>query len=556
MVRRLLQLVKNKLIGAKKTVNQESQEENKEQDWEKRKAELMTKARRRTAGNKPKSQNKNRKETGAAEEIKHREVLPKAKVNQTKNTRGKKENSARPGGSGNRKRKYPRKKDNAPKGYPEKEKIKKPHDWNIDNFKVEPVEGKLRFHDLNLRLELMHAIFEAGFQYCTPIQEAILKSTLEGKDATGKAQTGTGKTAAFLITIINKFLLNPPAGVRRPGAPRALILAPTRELVMQIAADAKLLTKFTDISVVEIYGGMDYHKQQRRLRSNPIDILAATPGRLLDFQHKRDVFLGSVETLVIDEADRMLDMGFIPDVRKIINSTPSKSKRQTMFFSATLSGEVIRLAGLWTKDAVNVEIEPENVAGTSVNQIVYIVTGNEKFSLLFNIIQKQKLEKVIVFANRKDEAHPLQEQLKKYGISCEVLSGDVDQKKRIKTLNNFKDGSIRVLVATDVASRGIHVDDISHVINYTLPQDPEDYVHRIGRTGRAGALGTSISFASEDDSFYIPAIENFIGNKLNCVYPEDELLAPPQPDKTGTQNESKRREEHEGNINPSQEENS
>jgi len=407
---------------------------------------------------------------------------------------------------------------------------KKKHEedkWDISEYKVPAVEGKTRFHDFNLQKELMHAIYNMGFLYCTPIQKAILKSTLQKKDATGKAQTGTGKTAAFLITIINNFLTNPSKAVRRPGAPRALIIAPTRELVMQIAEDARALVKYTDIAVAEVYGGMEFNKQLNRMKRGLVDILVATPGRLLDFQKRHVIFLGNIEIIVIDEADRMLDMGFIPDVKKIINSTPPKSKRQTLFFSATLNDDVRRLANQWTKDAVNVEIEPAKITVESIKQIVYIVTNDQKFALLYNIIKKENLDKVLVFANRKDEAHPLYEMLLKFGLSSEVLSGDVDQRKRIKTLNDFKEGKIKILVATDVASRGIHVDDISHVINFTLPQDPEDYIHRIGRTGRAGASGTSISFASEDDSFYIPAIEKFIGKKFDCIYPDEDLLKEP-----------------------------
>jgi ATP-dependent RNA helicase RhlB len=232
--------------------------------------------------------------------------------------------------------------------------------------------------------------------------------------------------------------------------------------------------------------------------------------------------------LIIDEADRMLDMGFIPDVRKIVRSTPPKEKRQTLFFSATLNNDVKRLSSYWTKDSVFVDIEPAQVEVETVNQIVYIVTNEEKLPLLFNIITQKNLERVIIFANRRDETRDLYELLKKKGISCSILSGDVDQKQRIRTLDDFKQGKIRVLVATDVAGRGIHIDGVSHVINFTLPQDPEDYVHRIGRTGRAGASGTSISFASEDDSFYIPAIENYIGHSLACTYPEENFLKLPE----------------------------
>ncbi len=398
--------------------------------------------------------------------------------------------------------------------------------WDPASFNVPAEEGKARFHDFNLPDDLMHAIADLNFRYCTPIQKEILGPCLEGKDAFGQAQTGTGKTAAFLITIFSKLLANVKSGIRRPGAPRALIIAPTRELVIQIANDARALSKYTRLRIMEVYGGMDYNKQRSLLKKAPVDVLVATPGRLLDFQQKRELFLGSVETLVIDEADRMLEMGFIPDVRKIVRSTPPKIKRQTLLFSATLTDEVKRLSYQWTKDPVNIEIEPEKTAGESIEQIVYITSNEEKFNLLYNIITQQKLERVIVFANRRDETRMLEEQLAKSNISCKVLSGDVDQRLRLKTLNGFKAGEIKVLVATDVAGRGIHIDSVSHVINYTLPEDPEDYVHRIGRTGRAGASGISISFASEDDSFQIPAIEKFLGHKLICTYPPDELLKP------------------------------
>ncbi|HEX2867341.1 MAG TPA: ATP-dependent RNA helicase RhlB [Ignavibacteriales bacterium] len=404
---------------------------------------------------------------------------------------------------------------------------KQPDNWDAAQFKVEPSEGKTRFHDLNLPKELMHAIYDLGFQYCTPIQAEILFNTLNGRDATGKAQTGTGKTAAFLITAITRFLKEKPEPKRRNGAPRALIIAPTRELVMQIASDALNLGKYTNLVIMSVYGGMDYQKQKRQLNGQQVDILVATPGRLLDFYNRHDVHLSQVEILVIDEADRMLDMGFIPDVRKIVRSTPPKEKRQTLFFSATLTPDVERLAGYWTKDSVRVEIEPAQVEVESVKQIIYIVTNEEKYPLVYNLITKQNMDRVIIFANRRDETQGLTDLLLKHGISCALISGDVDQRQRIKTLDDFKNGRIRVLVATDVASRGIHVDGISHVINYTLPQDPEDYVHRIGRTGRAGATGTSISFATEDDSFYIPAIEVFLGHSMHCIQPDEKLLQLP-----------------------------
>lgn len=401
--------------------------------------------------------------------------------------------------------------------------------WDVSQFKIPPAEGKTRFHDFDLPNPLLHAIYDLGFEYCTPIQAEILPSSLSGKDASGRAQTGTGKTAAFLITVITRIFYNPIQGKRKPGTPRILILAPTRELVLQISEEARQLSKYCPMKIVSVFGGMDYVKQRNQLAVGPVDIIVATPGRLLDFQRRHDITLKKVEVLVIDESDRMLDMGFIPDVRKIIYSTPIKDKRQTLLFGATLTGQITRLASQWTSNPVTVEIEPEQVAVDTVEQIVYIVTASEKFALLFNIIDQQNLERVMVFCNRRDEVRRLAEMLTRYGINCSVLSGEVPQKKRIRRLEEFKAGKIRVLVATDVAGRGIHVEGMDHVINFTLPHDPEDYVHRIGRTGRAGAVGTSISFADEKEAFYIPAIQEFIDRDLNCIEPNENWLTMPKP---------------------------
>ncbi|WP_183730734.1 ATP-dependent RNA helicase RhlB [Desulfurispira natronophila] len=418
-----------------------------------------------------------------------------------------------------------------PQANPEQSRKKKTKaaNWSLEDFIVPPEKDKTRFHDMDLPLEVMQAVHDLGFQYCTPIQAKILPRTLEGKDAIGKAQTGTGKSAAFLITIITRLLADPR---QKPpvGTPRALILAPTRELAMQIAKDAHELCRYTPLNVVTLYGGMDMNKQRQRLESEPVDIVVATPGRLLDLKYQKYVFLAKVELLVIDEADRMLDMGFIPDVRQIVQATMPKNRRQTLIFSATLAPEVTRLASTWMTEAVEIEIEPDQVAVDSVDQQVFLATGDQKFTLLWNLIEQQQLERVIVFANRRDETRRLAESLERYRISCAILSGDIPQNKRIRTLEDFREGRIRVLVATDVAGRGIHVDGISHVINYTLPENPEDYVHRIGRTGRAGASGISVSFACEDGSFYIPAIEDFLGKKLSCIYPDEKLLQPlPKP---------------------------
>ncbi len=396
--------------------------------------------------------------------------------------------------------------------------------WAREDFSVEPAEGKTRFHDFDLPDSLMRAIQDQGFSYCTPIQAQVLGSTLKGQDAIGRAQTGTGKTAAFLISTITQLLETPPPDERFMGEPRALIIAPTRELVMQIANDAVGLTKHCPLNVMAFVGGMDFDKQIKQLEKQHCDILVATPGRLLDFCNRGEVHLDLIEVLILDEADRMLDMGFIPQVRQIIRQTPRKGDRQTLLFSATFSDDVMNLSQQWTQDPAIVEIEPERAASENVDQQVYAVTGSDKYKLLYNLITQLDLTRVMVFANRKDQVRRIQERLVRDGINAAQLSGDVPQHKRVKTLDSFKDGSLRVLVATDVAGRGIHVDGISHVINYTLPDDPEDYVHRIGRTGRAGAKGTSISFACEDDAFQIPPIEVLLGNKLVCIPPEMHLL--------------------------------
>ena len=392
-----------------------------------------------------------------------------------------------------------------------------------------PPPPRVRFKELNLDPRLQQAIDDLGFEFATPIQSLALPHSLQGKDVIGKAQTGTGKTAAFLITVINRLLNEPEQEERYNGEPRALILAPTRELAMQIEKDAVDLIKHTPLTLMSIVGGMDYQKQQRRLQNEIIDIVVGTPGRLIDFTRSKDLFLSETEILVIDEADRMLDMGFIPDVKRLIRETPFKEYRQTLLFSATFTQDIMNLSGSWTRNAEHLEVESDNVAADTVDQKVYIVTTEEKFTLLYNLINQQHLERVMIFANRRDETRDLTHKLRDYDIKCAMLSGDVPQQKRIRTLEDFRSGRIRVLIATDVAGRGIHIDDITFVVNYTLPEDPEDYVHRIGRTGRAGKSGTSISFACEEDAFQLPAIEKLLGAKLECSQPEPELLAEVPP---------------------------
>ena len=380
---------------------------------------------------------------------------------------------------------------------------------------------KVKFDTLKLDASVQQGIDALGFEFCSPIQGRILPHTLAGNDAIGKAQTGTGKTAAFLITIFNDLLSHPIEGERYLGEPRAVIIAPTRELVMQIASDAQELGRFTGLKTVTLIGGADYQKQLNQVNRAPVDIIVATPGRLIDFMERRDLALDRVEILVLDEADRMLDMGFIPQVKRIVRATPRKEDRQTLLFSATFTQDIMNLARQWTFEPITVEIEPERVATASVDQRVYLVSSRERFPVLMDILKDPSVESVIIFANRRDQVRRLYEKLRKEGVQCGMLSGEITQAKRTKTLDNFKTGRSKVLVATDVAGRGIHVEGISHVVNYNLPEDPEDYVHRIGRTGRAGASGVSISFASEDDAFLLPDIEALLGHSLACMSPPE-----------------------------------
>ena len=389
--------------------------------------------------------------------------------------------------------------------------------------------SNVRFRDFKLPESLLRAFDDLGFEYCTPIQAQSIPITLQGHDITGKAQTGTGKTAAFLTAIITDLLNNPLDEERYVGEPRALIIAPTRELVMQIAKDAKLLCKYTGLKIITLVGGMDYQKQLQDLERGVVDIVVATPGRLIDFIGQKAIWLGMVEMLVLDEADRMLDMGFIPQVRQIIAQTPRKECRQTMLFSATFTDDILTLADRWALDPVKVEVASVRQTTDNVKQVVYLVTADQKYPLLYNLIQTDEGERVIVFTNRRDQARKLADNLHRNGTKVGLLSGEVSQPKRVRTLEEFRTAEIQVLVATDVAGRGLHIDDISHVVNFTLPEEPEDYVHRIGRTGRASAFGTSISFACEDDSFLVPGIEAKIGMPLPCVYPDADLLKPPPP---------------------------
>jgi ATP-dependent RNA helicase RhlB len=380
----------------------------------------------------------------------------------------------------------------------------------------------MKFTELDLPADLLRGIEQIGFTDLTPVQEESIPLALKGRDVAAQAQTGTGKTAAFLISLFTRLSAHPTKGEKK--GPRALILAPTRELVVQICADADGLGAFCPFKVQPIFGGVDYEKQRQALRDG-VDVIVATPGRLIDYIKQNIFSLKDVESLVIDEADRMFDMGFIKDLRFILRKLPSFEKRQTMLFSATLSQRVMEMAYEFMNVVDKVQIEPEQVTAERVEQIAYHVARREKFPLLLGLMKKEtETVRVLIFVNTKREAEHLSGRLQHNDYKVAVLSGDVMQKKRMRILDDFKAGKITFLVATDVASRGIHIDGVTHVINYDLPQDPEDYVHRIGRTARAGALGKSISFADEDLAYFLPDIEEYIGQKIPSTVPMDEDL--------------------------------
>lgn len=355
-------------------------------------------------------------------------------------------------------------------------------------------------------------IREAGFEFCTPIQASTLPIALQQHDVAGQAQTGTGKTAAFLIATYERLLTSEPAPDAKKQ-PRAFMLAPTRELAMQIAKDAEQLGKHTGFKVGLAFGGTDYEKQRRTIEGG-IDILIGTPGRIIDY-FKQGVFkLDQVEVAVLDEADRMFDLGFIKDIRYLLRKLPDPDKRLNMLFSATLSQRVMELAYEHMNEPELIRIEPDKMTADRVRQAIFFPSNEDKMRLLVGLIREMGLGRIMVFVNMKREAERVEAYLEANGINAKAISGDVPQKKRMSMLLQFQRGELQVLIGTDVASRGLHVPDVQYVINYDLPQDAEDYVHRIGRTARAGAAGDAISFGCETYAVSLPEIEDFIGHKI------------------------------------------
>jgi ATP-dependent RNA helicase RhlB len=385
-----------------------------------------------------------------------------------------------------------------------------------------------RFDSFDLDESILQGINEAGFEYCTPIQAETLPIGLRGHDLAGQAQTGTGKTAAFLIATLHHLLTHPASENRRPNQPRALILAPTRELAVQIYNDAQALTQHTEFTSAAVYGGTGYDKQRKQLEDG-VDILIGTPGRLIDYYKQHVYDLKAIQVLVLDEADRMFDLGFIKDIRYMMRRCPPPDERLGMLFSATLSYRVKELAYEHMNNPESVEVAPEQVTAEQITETCYMTANEEKIPLLIGLVKGLEEARIIVFVNTKRTADRVWGFLEGNGISTAVLSGDVPQKKRLSLLKGFVEGDLAVLVATDVAARGLHIPNVTHVINYDLPEDAEDYVHRIGRTARAGASGDAISFACETYAFSLPDIETYVGHPVPTQTVDPALLAEVDP---------------------------
>jgi len=387
----------------------------------------------------------------------------------------------------------------------------------------------VRFSDLNLEAPILQGLEEAGFEFCTPIQAESLPHALEGRDVAGQAQTGTGKTIAFLLAAFNYMLTKEPAEGRKPTQPRAVMLAPTRELAIQIHKDALQLATHLDFRIGLVYGGTGYEKQKAFLEKG-VDILIGTPGRLIDYLKQGVYDFRAVDISVMDEADRMFDLGFIDDIRYVLRRMPPAKERLSLLYSATLSHRVGELAYDFMDDPVEVKVTPEDTMTLAqINETIYYPANDEKLPLLVGLLRKSQATRSMVFINTKREAERIYCTLAGNGFKAEMLSGDVPQNKREKLLGMFSSGEIEVLIATDVAARGLHIPDVSHVYNYDLPQDQEDYVHRIGRTGRAGASGEAISFACERFAFSLGDIEKFIQHKIPVASITDDLLPKLEP---------------------------
>ena len=391
----------------------------------------------------------------------------------------------------------------------------------------------LRFDTLELEESLHAGIKDVGFEFCTPIQADTLPLALKQRDVAGQAQTGTGKTAAFLIAALQRILTHPvdPDAAKGQKQPRVFILAPTRELAIQIANDAEALAKHTGCKIGLAFGGTGY-EQQRRTIQDGIDLLIGTPGRIIDY-YKQGVFkLDQIQVAILDEADRMFDLGFIKDIRYLLRKLPAPDKRLNMLFSATLSQRVLELAYEHMNEPELIRVEPDKITADRVRQAIFFPSNPEKIPLLVGLIREMGASKIMVFVNTKREAERVEDYLGANGIDAKAISGDVPQTKRMSMLKRFQNGELAVLIGTDVASRGLHIPGVRCVINYDLPQDREDYVHRIGRTARAGESGDAISFGCETYAISLPDIEDFIGHRIPVANLDPallpELIKPPR----------------------------
>ncbi len=375
-----------------------------------------------------------------------------------------------------------------------------------------------RFDEFDLPAEVLAGLKDIGFIYCTPIQAQTLPVLLTGRDVAGQAQTGTGKTGAFLVTVLNVLLSKP---LNQNGLPSALIVAPTRELSNQIYEEARTLCRHTRLTLVQVVGGVDYTKQAEILRRG-VDIVICTPGRIIDYYKQKIFKTEGIRALVIDEADRLLDLGFAKDMRYILRKLPAYDKRQSMLFSATLSYRVMELTYEYMNLPEFISVTPQTVTVEGIEQSLFHVGIDKKVPLLLGLLKQEEWNRMLIFVNTKAGVDYLTYKLKGNGWPAEGITGDLPQRKRFRLMAQFKKGQIKILVATDVASRGIHVEDISHVINYDLPQDSENYVHRIGRTARAGKTGKAISLACEKYVFHLEALESMLDYKIPVIWPEED----------------------------------
>lgn len=377
----------------------------------------------------------------------------------------------------------------------------------------------MKFTEFSLHESLLQGIEGAGYVDCTPVQEQVLKSSLEGRDLYVQSQTGTGKTAAYLTSVIQELLT-----YGESAGKKALVMVPTRELAVQVQEEAQKLAKFTSLKCASFYGGVGYDKQVASLKKG-VDIMIGTPGRVIDLNHGNQMDLSSVAFLVIDEADRMFDMGFYPDLRTLIKVLPSSEQRQTMLFSATLNSYVKNLAWEYTRNPAEITIAAENITVDEIAQELFHVSSDDKMKLLLGIISHEKPESLIVFCNTKKSCEIVAKRLKMNGFESEFIIGDLPQKKRLTIMDKFKAGAIKCLVATDVAARGIDVNDLAMVINYDLPNEAENYVHRIGRTARAGKSGKAFTFCSEQDVYSLPPIERYIEKSIPSCVADESMFA-------------------------------